>query len=260
MLNLDVSTIVFQIINFAVLALLLNRFLFQPVLRRAAERAAEKERLLKELAEEKESASSLRADLEQRLANGDQEAGAIVAQGREQAERERQELLAQARTEAEQLFARAQADATRLTQQAVDEFHERLLEAVLEVSGNLINRVAPPELHEGLVNRLSERIWEMGRTEMQRVEAFRRSLGEREPVAYVTSALKLSVEQQGQLARTLTALADRHVNMDLRIDPELAAGVRVRLGDMVVDNSLAARLQELRGEVLTALKEQIKSA
>ena len=260
MLNLDLTTIVFQVINFVVLAVLLNRFLFQPILLKAAERTAEKERLQEELAQEVQAVSALRADLEIRLANGEKEAREIVAQGQQQAELAQQKLLSEAQAEAEQLFGRAQADASRLAQQAVDEFHEQLLEAVLDVSGNLISRVAPPELHDGLVNRLSERIWEMGRTEMQRVEAFRRSLGEREPVAYVTSASKLSVEQQGQLARTLSALADRHVNMDLRIDPELVAGVRVRLGDIVVDNSLAAQLQELRGEVLASLKEHVKSA
>lgn len=99
----------------------------------------------------------------------------------------------------------------------------------------------------------------MGRSEMARVEAFRVSLGDREPTAYVTSAKPLSSEQQGELARTLTALADRHVDLDLRIDASLAAGLRVRLEDIVIDNTIAGQLQELRESVAQALKEDIEN-
>jgi len=48
------------------------------------------------------------------------------------------------------------------------------------------------------------------------------------------------------VGRTFTALADRHVNLELRTDPNLAAGLRVRLGDMVVDNSVAGDSQSVR--------------
>ena len=44
MLNLDTATIAFQIVNFLVLAALLNYFLFRPVMRNMKDRAAEKER------------------------------------------------------------------------------------------------------------------------------------------------------------------------------------------------------------------------
>ncbi|HEC33912.1 MAG TPA: hypothetical protein ENI37_04275, partial [Chloroflexi bacterium] len=61
-------------------------------------------------------------------------------------------------------------------------------------------------VHDSLVQQLSDRIWELGRSEMERVETFRRSLGDRAPTAYVTTARPLSPEQQGLLARTFTAL------------------------------------------------------
>ena len=260
MLNLDLVTIIFQVVNFVVLVVLLNHFLFRPLLRRAAQRAAEKERTLQELTEERQNVASLRAELEQRLSQVEEEGRKIIVQAQEQAESERQELLKRARSEVEQILLEAHADAYRVRQQAMREFHEQLLDAILEISGSVISRVVPPEVHDALVTQLSERIWEMGRTEMQRVEAFRRSLGAREPVAYITSARELSTEQRGQMARTLTALADRHVNMELKTDPELVAGVRVRLGDMLIDNSIAGQLSELRAQVSAALEERISSA
>jgi F-type H+-transporting ATPase subunit b len=256
MLNLDPATIVFQIINFIVLAVLLNRFLFQPILRQAAQRAEEKEQLMKGLAAERQEVALLRAELEQKHTQIEEEAARVVEESRERAEAERGELLTEARLEAERVLVEAQTDALRLQQQAATDFQEQLVTAVLDISGNVILRVAPQEAHDTLVQGLSERIRDLGREEMQRVEALRRSLGTREPVAYVTSARELSAEQQGQLARIFTALADRHVNIELRTDPTLVAGLRVRLGDTVMDNSIAGQLHELRDEVLGTLKGQ----
>jgi F-type H+-transporting ATPase subunit b len=257
MLNLDMATIAFQIINFLVLAALLYRFLFRPVMRGVKERADEKERLAHEMAREREEAAQLRAELEGRLAHAKEEAAAIIAQAGEQAEAERKELLYEVQAEAERLLVEAHTDAHRLRQQAVDEFHGDLLDAILEISGQVIGRTAPPELHDALVQQLNDSIWELGRSEMQRVEAFRRSLGDRDPTAYVTTARPLSPEQQGLLARTFTALADRHVNLEVQTDPSLAAGLRVRMADVVVENSIAGQLAELRETASSALKERL---
>jgi hypothetical protein len=127
----------------------------------------------------------------------------------------------------------------------------------LDISGQVIGRVAPTEVHDKLAQQLNDRIWELGRSDMERVETFRLSLGDRAPTAYVTSAQDLSSEQQGELARTLTALADRHVNLELKTDASLAAGLQVRLEDIVVDSSIAGQLDELQDKVTEALKERM---
>ncbi len=255
MLNLDWITVIIQIINFLVLAALLHHFLFRPVIRNVAQRTAEKERLLRELAQEREEAARLRAELEERLAKADEEAAAIVTAAHDQAEAERMALLQEAQAEIERILAEAHADALRWRRRAVDSFHEELLDTILDISGQVIARTAPQEMHNALVKQLSDRIWEMGRSEMQQVETFRRSLGDREPTAYATTARPLSPEQQGLLVRTLTALADRHVNLELKSDPALVAGLRVRMGDTIVDNSIAGQLAELRESVSTAIEE-----
>jgi len=257
MLNLDVWTIAFQIINFLALVAALYYLLFRPVMRNVAQRATEKEQLAHELAQERQEAAKLRAELEARLAYADQEAAAIITTAREQAEADRKALLQETRVEIERILTEAHADAQRLRQQAVDKSHDDVLDTILEISGSVIGRTAPPEVHDALVQQFSDRIWELGRSEMERVETLRRALGDRTPTAYVTTARPLSPEQQGLLARTFTALADRHVNLELKTDPSLAIGVQVRLGDTVVDNSVGGQLAEMRNAVLMALKEHM---
>jgi F-type H+-transporting ATPase subunit b len=257
MLNLDIWTVAFQIINFLALAGLLYYFLFRPVTRNMRERAAEGERVNREIAQNREDAAQLRAELEARLAHAEEEAATITAKARKQAEADRKALLQEAQEEVERILVEAHADAQRLRSQAVDDFHDELLDVILEISSQVIGQAAPPEVHNALIQQLSDRIWELGRSEIARVEAFRRSLGERVPTAYVTSAQPLSPEQQGLLARTFTALADRNVNLELSTDPTLAAGMRVRLGDFIVDNSIAGQLAELQKAVSDALRERL---
>ncbi|MGD8997719.1 MAG: F0F1 ATP synthase subunit delta [Anaerolineae bacterium] len=257
MLSLDWATIAFQVINFLVLAAVLHRFVFRPVMGRVRERRAEREALIEQTREDRQEAQRLRQELRERLANAEEEADQIVTQGQKRAEVERQQMLEEIEVEIEQMLADARQDVQQMRRQAVDEFHEELIESILDVSAQVIGQAAPEEVHHTLLGQLTNRIWEMGREEMERVRAFRRSLGERTPTAYVTTAKPLTSEQQGELARTLSALADRNVDLHVDIDPSLAAGMGVRLADIVVDNSIAGRLGELREEASQALRERL---
>ena len=257
MLELDAATVVFQIINFLILAALLYRLLFRPAMRTIQKRVQEREHLLRELERDRRTVALRRAELDERLSRLEEEAANILALARERAEAERAELLQQAKAEVEQILVEAQADAYRVRRQSVDTFQAELVDAVLEVSAIIIRNTVPDDVHDSLVRRLSERIWELGRTDIQRVEAFRQSLGEREPTAHIVTASSLALEQQGLMARTFTALADRHVNIEVQVDPKLVAGVRVRIGDIIVDSSIAGQMDELRDQAMVALGERV---
>jgi F-type H+-transporting ATPase subunit b len=256
MLQLDAATVVFQIINFLILAALLYWLLFKPTMRTIRQRAEERERHLREMERERRAVAVRRAELDERLSRLEEEAANIIALAQQRAETERVELLQQARSEVEQILVEAQADAYRIRRQSVDTFHVDLVDAVLDVSGIIIRNTLPDSVHDSLVRQLSDRIWELGRTEIQRVEAFRNSLGDREPIAHIVVAESLTLEQQGLIARTFTALADRHVDLQVQVDPHLVAGVRVRIGDIIVDSSIAGQMDELRERAMDALQEQ----
>jgi len=164
--------------------------------------------------------------------------------------------MQEVQTEVERILTEAQMDAYRMRRQALDEFHDELLKAVLDVSGLVIGRVAPESVHAELVKQVCDSVWELGQNDMRRVEALRRSLGERTPTMVVRTAKSLTAEQQGHIARTFSALADRSVNTDVRVEAPLGLGIQVRLGDLVIDNTIAGQLQELHEDVAQALAER----
>ena len=257
MLELDLGTIGWQIFNFLVLMAALYFVLFRPVTASIRRRAEEKQREMQALQEERERVEQLRRELEARLAAAEEEVAAIVQRAREEADAERAALLEEARKEVERILAEAQTDAYRLKRQAIAEFHDELVSAVLEVSALVLGRVAPDEVQEAMVRELCDRVWELGQRDMRRVELLRQSLGDRTPTVRVRSARALGPELQGLLVRTLSALADRNVNLDVQVEPSLGLGLEVRLGDLVMDNTVAGQLEELRESVVAALEERI---
>ncbi|GAA3044963.1 F0F1 ATP synthase subunit delta [Streptomyces olivoverticillatus] len=63
-------------------------------------------------------------------------------------------------------------------------------------------------------------------------------------VAEVTSAVPLSDEQKQRLGEALGKLYGRRVHLNLDIDPEILGGVQVRIGDEVINGTIADRLAE----------------
>jgi F-type H+-transporting ATPase subunit delta len=64
--------------------------------------------------------------------------------------------------------------------------------------------------------------------------------------AHVTSAFDLSADQLAQLAATLEKKFGRKLNPTVTVDPSLIGGVRVVVGDEVLDTSVRAKLQQMQ--------------
>lgn len=65
-------------------------------------------------------------------------------------------------------------------------------------------------------------------------------------IAEVTVARPLGAGQQDRLATGLKRLFGRDLKLDVAVDPELVGGIRVQVGDDVVDSSLQTRLLDLQ--------------
>ncbi|MFF4753484.1 F0F1 ATP synthase subunit delta [Streptomyces sp. NPDC002514] len=63
-------------------------------------------------------------------------------------------------------------------------------------------------------------------------------------VAVVTSAVPLSDTQKRRLGTALTKLYGRTMHLNLDVDPEVVGGIRVQVGDEVINGSVADRLED----------------
>ena len=65
-------------------------------------------------------------------------------------------------------------------------------------------------------------------------------------VALVRTATPLSADEQGRLGDVLGRSYDRPVHLNVVVDPTVLGGVRVEVGDQVIDGTIATRLDDAR--------------
>ncbi|MFI9625521.1 F0F1 ATP synthase subunit delta [Streptomyces sp. NPDC052042] len=97
---------------------------------------------------------------------------------------------------------------------------------------------------ERLVTRLviqpRGRSLEAGLESLSKLAAERRN----RMVAVVTSAVPLSDQQKQRLGAVLAKIYGRPMHLNLDVDPEVLGGIAVRVGDEIIDGTIAERLAE----------------
>lgn len=153
-LGVSLPGLIAQLVNFAILLVILRLFLFGPIMRMVDERRRRIEEGLQaseraaNAAEQSESES--RRILEEARAEGRE----MVARSQETAGRFREELEAQARRDAEQIVARARAEMELESQRAIQglraEFADLAIRAAERVVGQSLDRAA----HQRLIDEV----------------------------------------------------------------------------------------------------------
>ena len=64
-------------------------------------------------------------------------------------------------------------------------------------------------------------------------------------IARVTSAINLSQAQLERLGRALNAVYGRELKLDVSVDPAVLGGLRVQMGDEVIDGTVETRMSDL---------------
>ncbi|MBR5428988.1 MAG: ATP synthase F1 subunit delta [Firmicutes bacterium] len=108
-------------------------------------------------------------------------------------------------------------------------------------------------LHPYVLN-LCSLLWIKGREKLLPavVTAYRHQLRQQAGLltAEMTSAVMLTEEQLAPLRQALEKRFGRPVVVELKVDPSLIGGVRVRVGNTVLDGSVRGRLNAMRQRML----------
>jgi len=249
MLDLDLSTIIWTILNFLVLTVILYFLVFKPMTMRAEERAIEKAALRAALQRDQMDAQQRLEELDERLINLDEEIEKITDQAYVASQVQQKALLEATRQEAENIMMEAVAEARKEQEVDIKRLQNDLVETVINISNDALREVVPPQVHENLIEEMTANIWDMGRTDMRMVQNIRESLEERIPTVEIEVPRELTNEQRMKLINTFNALTDKEVELEVTVSPELVSGIRARVGDIVLDNTISTHLESLRDEI-----------
>lgn len=149
--NLNIGVSFWTWVIFLILLFVLSRFAFPAILGYAAAREERIQKSLDDAKEAQENASALLEQQRRELAEAKDEAQRVIAQGRQDAEKLRAELLEQARAEQQELIAGARADIQRERERAVETVRREAVDLALAAASKLVSRSMDAEQDRRLV-------------------------------------------------------------------------------------------------------------
>jgi len=232
-----------QIVNFLLLFVLLRVVLWKPLTQRLEER---RQMLEKEKADAEARAAAragIDAERQRVLEEAHAEAGRIVAEAREQARGLVEQAREEARQETERLLDQARQAAEEERNRLLGEMRGQIAALAIAAAQRIVGETLDERRQQALVESFFSGIRE-GRVEVVPEEAVR-GLPPTATIA-VTSAIPLTEAQQLTIRRDLSARLGRDVVPSFSVDPRILGGLVVRVGDRIVDGSVAGQLERLR--------------
>jgi F-type H+-transporting ATPase subunit b len=162
---MDWWTLGFQAVNFLVLAWLLQRFLYRPVMSVLDRRRRESEEALAHVEAAKKAATDERTAYERKRLDLVAERDALVQETRARLERERQEVLAATRHEAEDIIAAARRALEEERKSAVAALYDKAVDLAADMAATLVNRTTTADADALLFDRLAGHLGRMAEGE-----------------------------------------------------------------------------------------------
>lgn len=223
-MHVDWWTFALEAVNFIVLAAILYRFLYRPVLRVIERRQAAIVAEQEEADQLRTQADELRASYQARLDGFADERQARLADDRALIESEHVRALEEARGEADELARAVRAELAREREEATAELVERAAEVAVELARALLRQASPSAMARPFVDRALAHLRGLSRTELNRLF---RPRGVDKPVRVVV-APALSDDQAEALRQALRELGG-DVDIEIESDEALIAGIHLQL-------------------------------
>jgi F-type H+-transporting ATPase subunit b len=232
-------TLGFQTVNFLILVWLLQYFLYKPVREIMERRKGEIDAAYQKAAAAQAAADSARKQYEAMRADAAKAAAKMIDEAREESARERNAIVQQAHDDAENIAAAARDRIARERETAERQLREKIARLGVEVAGSLLRQSAVNGVTPSLADRALQLLEEMPREQRQRMAA---DLGGFK--LEVASAAPLPAPQADSYRKRIAAAFERDLPIVFTQDPDLIAGVELRLPHSVVGCSWKQSLDQ----------------
>jgi len=231
-LGINLGYLLIQILGIIVILAFMKAFAYEPVLRVLEERQA---RIAKGLEDARQAAiarDNADAEAKKILEAARAEAAKQRQQAAEQAEETRKGIVRQADVEAKEIVARARTDAEEERNRILSELRSQVASIAIAATSKLVQESLDEKQQRRLVNSFLADP-PQGAGELSGSEAV------------VTSALPLTADEQSRIQSMLSA-----ESVDFRVNPAILGGLIVRVGDQVVDDSVARQMGAMRDSLV----------
>lgn len=157
-LGVNLPLLLSQLVNFALLAFILNTLLYQPILKALRTRTERIRESLENAEKVKQQLARVDADYDAKLAEARREAQTILAQANERARVQEQELVTAARANIERMEMEARAKVDQERQQTLRGLQAQLAGLVTQTASTVIGKELQGKGHDELINKSIEQL------------------------------------------------------------------------------------------------------
>ena len=237
-LGINLGLLIVQIIAFIILFLTLNAWVYRPMLNMMESRKQKIAQGLEDAREAADARANAEKDADKIRAEAQAEAAKIVREATERAAVAGQDVKTAAEAEAAKAREAAVAEAEVERNRILGDLRSQVASLAIAAANKLVGESLDEKKQRSLLDEFFSGV-KSGKLVLLNGENFQ---GES---AQVTSALPLSKDEEESVKRDVLAKAGAK-DVTFRVDPAILGGLIIRVGDKVLDSSVAGKLEGLR--------------
>jgi len=237
-LGINLGFFLFQVFNFAVMAILLYAWAYKPIVRSLEKR---REKIAQGM-EDARVAADARANAEKEaakiIAEAQAKAAQTVREATERAEAAAKEVRAAAEVEIAKARENALAEAEAERNRMLSDLRGQVAALAIAAAQKLVGEALDEKRQHALINEFFSGVRSGKVVVLEEADVKGAS-------AEVISALPLTSEEEAVVKKEILAKVGAQA-VAFRVDPSILGGLVIKVGDKVLDGSVAAQLEGLR--------------
>jgi len=237
-LGINLGYLLVQVFNFLIIFAILAAWMYKPLLNMMQVRRESIAKGLEDARIASEARENAEKEAEEILAKAQQEAGKIVREATERGEQVRTEIKEAAETEIVQLREDANVDAQQEKEKVLGDLRGQIAALSIAAAQKVIGESLDEKRQRTLIDDFFSGI-KTGKVVLLEDKSISGTSAE------VTSALPLTKKEQEIVSKDVIGKLGKSATISFRVDPNILGGLVIRIGDKILDGSVAGKLESL---------------
>jgi F-type H+-transporting ATPase subunit b len=238
-LGINLGFFIFQVLNFAVLAVLLRMWAYEPIVKMLENRKTKIAQGLEDARVAAEARANAEKEARAIIAEAQAKAGQTIREASERAEAAGKEVLARVEGEAAKARTTALAEAAQERDRILADLRGQIAALSMAAAQKLVGEALDEKRQRSLIEEFFSGI-KSGRVVMLEETSLSGASAE------VTSALPLTAAEQDTVKKDILGKIGQQATITFRVDPTILGGLVLRVGDKILDGSVSGQLETLR--------------
>lgn len=238
-LGLNLGYLLVQIFNFLIIFVILRAWVYKPIVNLLAKRRAAIAQGLEDARVAAEARQNAEQEAQKIVAEAQSKASQLVREATERAEAQGREVTAAVEAEASKKREEALAEVDRDRERILGELRGQVGALAMAAAQKLIGASLDERRQHALIDEFFSGV-KSGKVVVMEGESLSGVSAE------VTSALPLTSDEKEIVKQDVLSKVGQQATVSFRVDPSILGGLVIRVGDKVLDGSVAGQLETMR--------------